>query len=468
MDAVIFTHATILTMDSNRVIIEDGAILVADDRIGAIGKTADLIAATPQEKQIDLSGHIVLPGLIDAHVHTAQCMLRGVSEGKRLADFSNWLFGRIFPLQGSYTEEDAQASASLCILEMIKSGTTGFVECLLAERYGFDGIAQICVDSGIRAALGKVVMDVSPQTRDQLGWHPGMWQTRESSVEGTIAAHDSWDGRGDGRLQVWFGCRSAEPANDPSLFDEVSALARDRDMGITIHLAELAHDNQYARAQGYRSHVEFAHGHGLLGPRTVLAHCTIADEQDIALLAETGTSVAHNPGNNAAAAWGPAPIADMLDAGVNVAIGCDGAPSNANMDVLRDLRIACHTARMRTGTRLALGPEAALEMATINGARALGIGADAGSLEVGKKADFISIDTDAPHLQPVWNPVATAVFAAQGGDVDTVVIDGQVIMRKREVLTIDENEVLDDVRRRFRDVASRAGVDGLTPEWPIV
>lgn len=468
MDALIFTHATVLTMNSDRVIIEDGAILVTDDRIGAIGKTAELIEANPEEQQIDLNGHIVLPGLIDAHVHTAQCMLRGVSEGKRLADFSNWLFGRIFPLQGSYTEEDARASASLCILEMIKSGTTGFVECLLAERYGFDGIAQLCVDSGIRAALGKVVMDVSPETRDQLGWHHGMWQTRESSIEGTIAAHDAWHGSGDGRLQVWFGCRSAEPANDPSLFDEVSALARDRDMGITIHLAELAHDNQYARAQGYRSHVEFAHGHGLLGPRTVLAHCTIADEQDIALLAETGTSVAHNPGNNAAAAWGPAPIADMLEAGVNVAIGCDGAPSNANMDVLRDLRIACHTARMRTGTRLALGPEAALEMATINGARALGIGADAGSLEVGKKADFISINTDAPHLQPVWNPVATAVFAAQGGDVDTVVINGQVIMRNRKVLTMNEDEILDDVRGRFQDVASRAGVEGLTPEWPIV
>lgn len=468
MDALIFTHATVLTMNSDRVIIEDGAILVTDDRIGAIGKTAELVEANPEEQQIDLNGHIVLPGLIDAHVHTAQCMLRGVSEGKRLADFSNWLFGRIFPLQGSYTEEDARASASLCILEMIKSGTTGFVECLLAERYGFDGIAQLCVDSGIRAALGKVVMDVSPETRDQLGWHHGMWQTRESSIEGTIAAHDAWHGSGDGRLQVWFGCRSAEPANDPSLFDEVSALARDRDMGITIHLAELAHDNQYARAQGYRSHVEFAHGHGLLGPRTVLAHCTIADEQDIALLAETGTSVAHNPGNNAAAAWGPAPIADMLEAGVNVAIGCDGAPSNANMDVLRDLRIACHTARMRTGTRLALGPEAALEMATINGARALGIGADAGSLEVGKKADFISINTDAPHLQPVWNPVATAVFAAQGGDVDTVVINGQVIMRNRKVLTMNEDEILDDVRGRFQDVASRAGVEGLTPEWPIV
>jgi cytosine/adenosine deaminase-related metal-dependent hydrolase len=465
---VIFTHATILTMNPSREIIDDGAILVTGDRIDAIGKTAALLAANPHEEETDLAGHIVLPGLIDAHVHMAQCMLRGVSEGRGLADFSNWLFGRIFPLQGSYTEADAQASASLCLLEMIKSGTTGFVECLLAERYGFDGIAQLCVDSGMRAALGKVVMDVSPETRDDLGWHPGMWQTRESSIEGTLAAHEAWDGRGDGRLQVWFGCRSAEPANDPSLFDEVSALARERDMGLTIHLAELTHDNDYAREHGYRTHIEFAQGHGLLGPRSVLAHCTIADDGDFAILADTGTSVAHNPGNNAAAAWGPARVTDMLDAGVNVAIGCDGAPTNANMDILRDLRIACHTARMRAGTRAALTPETVLEMATINGARALGIGAEAGSLEAGKLADFISIDTDAPHLQPVWNPVATAVFAAQGGDVDTVVINGTVIMRNRTVLTMDEDAILDDVRGRFRDVARRAGVEGLASDWPIV
>lgn len=464
---MIFTHATVLTMNSTREIISDGAILVNGDRIVAIGKTADLVARNPGHDEVNLSGHIVLPGLIDTHVHMAQCMLRGVSEGRRLADFSNWLFGRIFPLQGSYTEQDAQASASLCMLEMLKSGTTGFVECLLAERYGFDGIAQIALDSGIRAALGKVVMDVSPDKRDELGWHPGMWQTRESGIEGTLAAHDRWNGAGDGRLQVWFGCRSAEPASNPSLYDEVSALADQRDMGITIHLAELSHDNDYARQQGYRSHIEFARGHGLLGARTVLAHCTIADDADIRVLADTATNVSHNPGNNAAAAWGPAPVADMLAAGVNVTIGCDGAPSNANMDILRDLRVACHSARLLAGSRLALGPEAVLEMATLGGARALGIDDEVGSLETGKKADFITINTDAPHLQPVWNPVATAVFAAQGPDVDTVVIDGNVVMRQRKVLTMDEDAILDDVRGRFRDVAARAGVEGLEPEWPI-
>ena len=465
---MIFTHGTVITMNPAREIIDDGAVVVSGDRIEAVGKTSELRARYRDAEVMDVSGHIVLPGLVDTHVHLAQTMLRGVSEGKRLAEFSNWLFGRIFPLQGSYTEADAAASARLAVLEMIKSGTTSFVECLLAERYGFDGIAEVCIDSGIRAALGKIVMAVNPETRDELGWHHGMWQTRESSIAQTLDAHDRWEGAGDGRLQVWFGCRSAEPACDLSLYDEVSGLARERGMGITIHLAELPSDNDFARSLGFRSHVELAGGHGLLGPRTVLAHCTVADDDDHGLLAATGTSVSHNPANNASAAWGPAAVTDMLATGVNVALGCDAAPSNANLDVLRDMRIACHSARQRAGTRLAIGPETVLEMATLNGARALGLGDSLGSLEPNKKADFITIDTDAPHLQPVWNPVATTVFAAQGSDVDTVVINGRVVMRNRVVLTMDEAAVLDDVRGRFRAVADRAGVTGLESEWPTV
>ena len=468
MSDVIFTHGTVITMNPSREILTDGAIVVSGDRIETVGKTSELLSRYPVADEIDLAGHIVMPGLIDTHVHLAQTMLRGVSEGKRLGDFSNWLFGRIFPLQGSYTTADAAASARLGVLEMIKSGTTGFVECLLAEGYGFDGIAEACVESGIRAALGKVVMAVSPADRDELGWHHGMWQTRESSITQTLEAHDRWEGAGGGRLQVWFGCRSAEPVCDLSLYDEVSELARERGMGITIHLAELPGDNEFARSLGFRSHVDLAAGHGLLGPRTVLAHCTVADREDCRLLASTGASVSHNPANNASAAWGPAPVTDMLDAGVNVALGCDAAPSNANLDLLRDMRIACHSARQRAGSRLAIGPETVLEMATLNGARAVGLGDKLGSLEPGKKADFITIDTDAPHLQPVWNPVATAVFAAQGRDVDTVVIDGRIVMRDRVVRTMDEAAVLDDVRSRFRAVAARAGVTGLESEWPTV
>jgi cytosine/adenosine deaminase-related metal-dependent hydrolase len=465
---MIYKNATIITMNPARHIINHGAVVVTGNLFVDIGKSKEIVEKYPAESQIDCNGNILMPGLMDTHVHMGQCMLRGISEGMQHADLGSWLFKRIFPLQGSYTEADGRASAALCVLEMIKSGTTGFVECLLAENYGFDGIAKMVERSGIRAALGKVVMDWSPEVRDSLGMHPGMWQSREASINNTIKAYDQWNGAANERIQVWFGCRSAEPANNPSLFDEVSQLANSRNMGIAIHLAEFDADNDYARSFGYRSHVEFAQGHGLLGERTVLAHCGASDLEDWKLLAATHTSVSHNPANNAAAGWRTSPIVEMLEAGVNVALGCDSTPTNTNMDLLRDLRVTAQVARARAVSPLVMAGETVLEMGTLNGAKAMGIAPEVGSIEVGKKADFIIINTDVPHLTPVWNPVASVVFGAQGSDVETVVVDGQILMRERKVLTLDEDEILDDVRKRFDDVAQLAGVNDIGPNWPIL
>ncbi|MCC6147686.1 MAG: amidohydrolase [Anaerolineaceae bacterium] len=464
---MIFDNVTILTMDPQRRIILNGAVVVSGRKIVAVGKSKEIVEKFPEKRRINGNGNILLPGLYNTHVHMAQCMLRGISEGKPLDSLSNWLSQRTWPLQGSYTEEDGRASASLCILEMLKAGTTGFVECLLAGVYGFDGIAEVCIDSGIRAALGRIAMDISPETKEKLGMHPGMYETREQCLTGAIQAYDRWNNAGDGRLQVWFGCRSVSDGHDPSLFDEVGRLARERNMGITIHLSEQESDIQLAHKLGFRSLTEFAHTHGILGPRTVLAHYCASTEHEWELAARTGTSISHNPANNSTAGWTPAPVVEMMAAGVNVALGCDGAPSNSNMDVLRDMRIACHSARVSHHTRNVMPSETVLEMATINGARALGIEDQTGSIEVGKCADFIIINTDSPNLTPVWNPVSSVVFAAQGSDVDTVVIDGRIIMQGRKMLTMDEGAILEDVRKRYQEVAKRANVSGIAPRWPI-
>ncbi|MGD8599178.1 MAG: amidohydrolase [Anaerolineae bacterium] len=460
---MIFENATILTMNDERQIVEQGAVAVSGSRIAAVGKSQELVERYPEKRRFNCNGGILMPGLIDTHVHLAQCMLRGIS-WHRDGGLFGALTGLIWPMQGSYTAEDARASAALCIVEMLKSGTTAFVETLLAENYGFDGIAELCVQSGIRAALGKVVMDVSPQWRDRIGMHPGMWQTRESSIANTLTAHDRWEGAGQGRVQVWFGCRSAAPRNNPTLFDEVSQLARERDMGLTIHFAEQPVDVEYAQSQGFRSPTEFGAAHGLLGPRSLWVHYIMADEDDWQLVAGAGTSISHNPANNSYAGWGPAPAWDMLQAGVNVSLGCDSAP----MDLLRDLHEASSAARLRAQSRAVMPPETVLEMATLNGARAMGIDAEVGSIEPGKRADFIVIDTDAPHLTPVWNPVATVVRSAVGSDVDTVVIDGQIVVQGRQVLTLDEEAIVADVRRRYKEVARRAGIDEAGSSWPVV
>ena len=463
---MIFESATILTMNANRQILEYGAVALTGKEIVAVGKSRELVEQYPHKRRINCNGNVLLPGLVDTHVHLAQCMMRGISyrPPNPSCGFADVLTGLIWPFQGSYTAEDARASAALCILEMIKSGTTAFVETLLAENYGIDSIAELCLQSGIRAALGKVVMDISPEWRDRIRMHPGMWQTRESSIANTLAAHEKWDGEGDGRLQVWFGCRSVAPRNNPTLFDEVGALARARNMGLTIHLAEQDVDVDYARSQGFRSPTEFAAAHGLLGPRSVLVHYIKSDEQDWGMVAASGTSISHNPANNSYGGWGPAPTWDMLQAGANVALGCDSAP----MDLLGDLRQAAFVARVRAQSRAVMPPEMVLEMATLNGAQAMGIAGKVGSIEVGKRADFIVINMDAPHLTPVWNPAATLVRSATGTDVDTVVIDGQIVMRGRKVLTLDEEAILDDVQKRYRAAAVRAGLQGTGPVWPTI
>jgi cytosine/adenosine deaminase-related metal-dependent hydrolase len=460
---MIFENATILTMNTERQILEQGAVAISSSKIAAVGKSREIIERFPEKRRFNCNGYVLMPGLIDTHVHLAQCMLRGIS-WRPDAGLFGALTGLIWPMQGSYTEEDARASAALCILEMLKSGTTAFVETLLAENYGFDGIAELCLQSGIRAALGKVVMDISPEWRDRIGMHPGMWQTRGSSIANTLAAHRRWEGAGKGRLQVWFGCRSAAPRNNPSLFDAVSHLARERNMGLTIHFAEQPVDVEYARSLGFRSPTEFGVAHGLLGPRSLLVHYIMADEEDWKLVAASGASISHNPANNSYAGWGPAPAWDMLQAGVNVALGCDSAP----MDLLRDLHEVSSVARIRAQSRAVMPPETVLEMATLNGARAMGIDAEAGSIEVGKRADLIVVNMDAPHLVPLWNPVATIVRSAVGSDVDTVVIDGQIVMQDRKVLTLDEEAIVEDARRRYREVARRAGIQQTGSFWPMV
>jgi cytosine/adenosine deaminase-related metal-dependent hydrolase len=464
---MIFENATIITMNKKRHIITHGAVVTKGTSIAAVGKSLEIVERFPGEERIDCNGHIIMPGLVDTHVHISQTMLRGLLEGEGPVDFFEWLTKYIWPLQGNFTEKDGCASASLTVLELIKSGTTGFIEVLLGKPYGFDGIAEMCVRSGIRACLGRTVMDPPPEVAERIGMHPGMWEKREECIPAALTAFDHWDQAGDGRIQVWFGARTPGENNRPSLYHELGRLAAERDMGITVHLSELPEDIAYARSLGFRSPTEFAEAHGLLGPRTIFAHYIESDAADWDLVAETGTNISHNPASNAKEGWPVAPVSGMLAAGANVALGCDGGPVNNAMDLMRDLRMVSYAARIHEKAPKVLPPETVLEMAILNGYRAIGLSEQAGAIHPGMRADFIIIDTDKPHFEPMWNPVAAVVYAASGADVDTVVINGQVIMQGRKVLTLDEEGILEDVRRRYHDIAKRTGVD-IRPVWPVI
>jgi cytosine/adenosine deaminase-related metal-dependent hydrolase len=309
-------------------------------------------------------------------------------------------------------------------------------------------------------------MDMGTYATKDNWMHPGMVEDRDTSLNNTLAMYEKWNGAADGRLAVWFGPRTPGGVT-PELYREISRLARERNMGITMHLAEVQADRVYLRERYGKSPAEFVEDVGLVGPNVLLVHTVWMDANDIRILARTSTNVAHNPVSNAKLASGIAPIAEMLAAGVNVTLGTDGGPSNNTYDLVRDMRWASYLQKARTLDPKVTPAEAVLEMATIRGARALGWEKEIGSLEVGKQADFVVFDLDKPHLTPHRDVASTLVYAATGADVDTVVIGGKVVVQNRQVLTLDEERVLREAKERAEAVWKRAGVEH-RPHWPVL
>lgn len=459
---MLFTNATIITMNANRDIITDGAIAIDGNRIVAVGKAQDLLAQYAEDELVDVHGKLMIPGLIDTHVHVAQALIRGCADDMALIQ---WLCERVWVLQGNFTGDDGYVSARLCIAEMLKSGTTTFLESMLAHRYGFNGIAQAVEESGIRACLAGIVMDIGTYATQESSMHPGMIESREMSLLGVLDMHSKWEGAANDRIHVWFGPRTPGGVTS-ELYREMTTLAHERDMGITMHLAEVEADKIFLQEKYGLSPVYYAESVGLLGPKSVLVHMVWLTQQDIEKLAQTGTSVSHNPSSNSKLASGVCKVPQMLASGVNVALGCDGGPSNNDYDMIREMKLAAIIHKAVTNDPLIVPAETVLEMATINGARALGLEHEIGSLEVGKKADMAVIDLHRLHTTPSFNHVSTLVYAATGGEVDMVVVDGRIVVEQGQLLTMDEEEVMEQANHHASALYKRAGI-GIAPKWPV-
>lgn len=459
---MLFTNATIITMNAHRDIITDGAIALEGNRIVAVGKAQDLLARYATDEVVDVHGKLLIPGLIDTHVHVAQALIRGCADDMALIQ---WLCERVWVLQGNFTEDDGYVSARLCIAEMLKSGTTTFLESMLAHRYGFNGIARAVEESGIRACLAGIVMDIGTYATQDSSMHPGMIESREMSLLGVLDMHSKWESAANDRIHVWFGPRTPGGVTS-ELYREMSTLAHERNMGITMHLAEVEADKIFLQEKYGLSPVYYAESVGLLGPKSVLVHMVWLTQQDIEKLAETGTSVSHNPSSNSKLASGVCKVPQMLASGVNVALGCDGGPSNNDYDMIREMKLAAIIHKAVTHDPLIVPAETVLEMATINGARALGLEHEIGSLEAGKKADLVVIDLHRLHTTPSFNHVSTLVYAATGGEVDMVVVDGQIVVEQGQLLTMDEEEVMEQANQHASALYKRAGIE-LVPKWPV-
>ncbi|OAA56186.1 Amidohydrolase 1 [Niveomyces insectorum RCEF 264] len=480
-DSTLFTSVTIITVDSSRRIILGGYLLVQGSRITHVGSQPPTSPLPTNTRTISLPGRIIIPGLINTHAHLAQSLLRGLAEDLPLHD---WLCDRIWPLEAAYAgtgdDADGYVAARLTIAEMLKSGTTCFLEAMLTHGSGFDNVARAVAETGIRACLGKLVKFVETipalrmaDARDR--------DLHQMSIPSLLAAHETHDGSCDGRIQVWAACGTPRGAPIAG-FKEVAEACQAHGIGITMHCAEAPRDLPIFRSSyDGMSPMQFCAAAGLARPRTVLAHmCHLDLEADLPILAESGTSVAHNPTSNLKLASGVTCVPEMVAAGINVGLGTDGAPCNNTYDMLREMHLAAVLHRGRSLDATTVGAHAALEMATVHGAKALGLEQDIGSLEVGKKADLVVLDVRGCWSAP-WNPDVTAATAQEDGgcdpvtvvvgtctgrDVELVMVDGVILVEDGALVRLDEVVLVAAARKSIQGIQARSGVKAKPkPGW---
>jgi cytosine/adenosine deaminase-related metal-dependent hydrolase len=462
LTSVLIKGGVVVTMNSQRRVFRDGAVLIDKGVISQVGKAVDVKPERRAEFEIDAKGKVVLPGLVDTHVHLAQALIRGSADDTSLID---WLQKFVWPLQGNFDGQDGKVSAELCMLEMIKAGTTTFLESLLHSRYGFDGIAEVVDRAGMRGFLSKTVMGLPGYGSEKSIMHPGMIENAETCLREVETYFKRWNGKADDRIRVWYGARSLGGCT-PELYAQIAEGARLLGTGVTMHLSEVQEDVRYTKKEFGKMPAEFMDEVGLVGPNVVFAHGVWLTESEWPILARKGAHVAHCPSSNMKLSSGIAKVPEMMQAGVNVGIGCDGGPSNNSYDMIREMKTASLLQKVRTMDPLVLNAETVLEMATINGAKALGLQFQIGSLESGKKADLIIMNMQKPHLTPAFNPVSHLVYAAEGSDVETTIIDGRIIMENRVVKSLNEEKIIRDANEHAAKLLQRAEID-IKPKWTM-
>ena len=425
---LLISGGTVVTMDPQRRILEDGAVAVRGDTIVAVGTRAALEARFLPSRRFSARGKLVLPGLINGHTHAPMTLLRGLADDLTLQD---WLEKYIFPAEARNVTEDFVAwGTRLAALEMIHGGTTTFVDMYYFE----DVIARETKAAGMRGVLGETVIDFPAPDNKTLA------QTL-AYIENFL---QHW--KGDPLIHAAVAPHSIYTCSEETL-KQSFALARRWSAPVLIHVSETKRELEESRSKHGLSPVGYLDKLGLLGPDVLAAHCIWVDAADMEVLARRQVGCVHNPSSNMMLASGVAPVVEMRAAGVRLGLGTDGpAGSNNDLDMMEEMDLA---AKLQKVTRLdprALGAEQALEMATIEGARALHMEAEIGSLEAGKKADLIVLGLDAPHAVPLYQVYSQIVYALKASDVETVIIGGRTVMQSRRVLTLVEAEVVAKAR----------------------
>jgi 5-methylthioadenosine/S-adenosylhomocysteine deaminase len=437
-ESILIKYGTIVTMDAEHSIVR-GDLLIRDGRIATVGGQS----GNKADEVIEADGCAVLPGFVQTHIHLCQTLFRGAADDLSLID---WLKKRIWPMEAAHTAESIRASARLGIAELIKGGTT----CALTMETvrHTEEVLRVVEETGFRATVGKCMMDKG----DDLP--PELHEQTRASIDESLKLIDEWHGQADGRIRCCFAPRFAVSCTR-ELLAEVAKLARERGVMIHTHASENKSECEMVEHETGMRNVAYLYWLGIADKHVLLAHCIHLDEQEMKTLARTKTNVAHCPSSNLKLGSGIAPIAEMLDRGISVSLGADGAPCNNRLDMFTEMRTAALLQKALHGPEV-LPAERALKMATLDGARALGLADEIGSLEAGKRADVIVVDLNNLHAAPEADVVSSLVYSAQASDVRTTIIDGSIVMRDRELTMMNERDVISEANREAEALAGRA------------
>ena len=429
---ILIINGSVLTMDPQDTLIKNGAVAVSADRIVEVGTEDALSASYQAAKIIDARGGIIMPGLVNTHTHAAMTCFRGLADDLPLM---TWLHDYIFPAEAKLTFDIVYQGTRLACSEMILSGTTTFCDMYLFE----EAVAQAVKEAGMRAVVGEVIYDFPSPNYGPV----------EDGLKYTEALIEKW--RDDPLITIAVEPHSAYVCS-PDLLQKARAIADRNDVPIVIHLSETEREVVQIREKYGRTPVAHLAEIGFLCPNLIADHCVALTAKDTALLKDFDVKIAHNPESNMKLASGVAPIPELLKQGITVGIGTDGCASNNNLDMFQEMDTAAKLHKVHTLDPTVMDARTVVSMATIDGARVLGMGDIIGSLEAGKKADIIIIDIRSPHLMPMYNIYSHLVYAVTGSDVVTSVVNGRVLMEDRVLTTLDVDEVMAAVNRIAQDI----------------
>jgi 5-methylthioadenosine/S-adenosylhomocysteine deaminase len=433
---ILIINATLLPLAAGPEMIQPGYVSIKNGVITALGAMADLADADTADTIIDGSGQLVMPGLVNTHTHSPMTLFRGMADDLPLMA---WLHEHIFPAEAkSVNPEMVYWCTKLAAAEMILSGTTTVADGYFLE----DSVAEALTACGMRSVVAQGVIDFPA---------PGV-PDPSRNVSAAADFIDRWQGKTDLLAPAVF-CHSPYTCS-PETLKSAKEMARRKKVKLFVHLAETKAETDQIREQHGTTPVRYLENLGLLDKDTICVHCVWLEQEEIKILARSGAQVVTCPQSNMKLGAGIAPLKEMLDAGISVGLGTDSCASNNRLDMFFEMDVCAKLHKVKNLEPTAMPAAKVLEMTTLGGARVLGLEKNIGSLEVGKKADVILIDCRQPHLQPFYHP-DLLVYAANGGDVATAIIDGKLVMLKRKVLTFDVDEVMAKVRELARKIIAQ-------------